>query len=300
MELQFDLLRMLGDLDNEHGDFVDEELTKDFEKEIYDMGLTWNSTLTDVMLKGNWLTVDKTTDMQSNFFDIYKTNLTQKLAASNFKSLTKQNFINITRHRYAEMIVSKGNIVKPLREWPRNALAYFSIQQGLDLTLDDLYFFILFPDFECIPIVDSFTVGNALHEFSQGTADAILLQTLTNKEVDNISIPQLLEDFKNLAEHISTNSLNSKKELSQIQMITWLNKLGIIDAVKEHCREGATYNFRKMARIIGSFTIGVNIETVRKYLEALLHNETDNPNYPLQEAHTDFIEVYSKKILKTK
>ena len=287
MELQFNILNMLSDLNQEQNYFYDEGLANDFEAEICGMGLTWESTLTDVMLKGNSFTVDKDTDEQSNFFDIYKANLNQKLSGSNFKSLTKQSFVNSTKHRYNEMILSGENTIRPLREWSRNAIAYFSIQHGFDLSLDDLCFFVLFPDFQCPPLVDSFAIGNALHELSQGVADSLLIDWLSKPESKDYDILEAFEEFKLSVEQSVIKENDTS--LSQKEMVAWLHELGIINIIAQKCKEGGTYNFSKMGAIIQSFAKGVTGNSIRQSLTTLLLDQVDSKNYPLNDKNGSII-----------
>jgi hypothetical protein len=65
------------------------------------------------------------------------------------------------------------------------------------------------------------------------------------------------------------------------QIITWLYELGVLDTILNKCKEGETYNLRRTANVINSFT-QINLETIRQDLAAIYKpSDANKKNNPL-------------------
>lgn len=66
-----------------------------------------------------------------------------------------------------------------------------------------------------------------------------------------------------------------------VEKIAWLHELGVLQIILNQCKIEESYNWRKAAHIIFSFT-DINPETIRKSLTAIFNeNENNKKNNPL-------------------
>jgi hypothetical protein len=83
---------------------------------------------------------------------------------------------------------------------------------------------------------------------------------------------------------------------SEAQKIAVMWYLGIVQLVADKCVIGNTFNFRKAAVIISSFT-GIHEDTVRKAIIPLLQKDADQKNNPMKAAKTQsFIEDLKRQL----
>jgi hypothetical protein len=79
------------------------------------------------------------------------------------------------------------------------------------------------------------------------------------------------------------------------QKITWLHELGVIDTILNLCKHEKTYNIRRAANVIQTFT-EINADTLRKCLSAIYQPASDQKNNPLNNpANKLFVANMTKK-----
>jgi len=204
-------------------------------KQDYDH--TLDTTLFEVMDKGNHLTKDHHTNQHSNFLNIYRKRVEDILNKAGNPKIAVDAYVKDVERDYFEKTHEKVHTEPakiPIIKWDRSAIGFYCNQQGYDAPLIDLLYFIVVLEYGTAPWIDSFHVGNALHELSRGVADSLLLRELNSigaisltklpieeKSNDNTNVQvivDLLQQFRSdlLQEIRTANSSQSKNREANV------------------------------------------------------------------------------------
>lgn len=143
-------------------------------------------------------------------------------------------------------------------ELPESIPFFFCTKDYLDDidTLDELIHYYLFWEDWRKNVWKEFK-DSILIEFEQGDLPSIQIETSNNEFYEQVS-------FKN-----------------NTQKIAWLKELGVLDNIMTLCKDGSTYNCRKAANVIASFT-EIDAEILRKCLSSIFQVGADKKNDPMQ------------------
>lgn len=289
-------------------------LIRKFEKYLSGMGLTITSTLTEVMEKGNHLTVDLVTKKQSNFLNLSDDEFHKDLKKSAKPDEYAAYHVHEIEKRFEELIKGKDGLTKPVIEWDRRAIGYYCLQNHLNLKLEELLHFV-FVEFEFGVnnyFADGFSMGQALHELSLGVAQSLFVSgikrsmKIRSDNKDN-RFARYMEEFSQPGESLINYYYTPEYEFdTDAQRIAWLHELGITRLILNRTRDkGGAYNYTKAALILESITNIYN-QNIRKSLAAMynkydedstIYNEkTDDRNNPLRtKKNKEFISKMKEK-----
>jgi hypothetical protein len=140
-----------------------------------------------------------------------------------------------------------------------------------------------------------------LNKWKQHIADKKRVPTYNEVEnllkKENGKLENLL--FNDESKNENPNNIEPLQEIDfegPTQKIAWLYELGILELVMNKCKNGDTYNPYKSAKIINSFT-GINIDTIRKCLEAIFKpNDNNKGNNPFtNDQNRSFVDLMKAK-----
>ena len=171
---------------------------KKIEKYLAPYDLTLESKLSDAMFSGNHLTKDKVTGLQSNFYELYLKQVEIEYNSAKDKQLFLEDLITKKTNSYLYDVQEYNHeVLKPLKFWEHQAVAFNCIYNSYDPQLYDLLYYIVKSEPDLDVYIDSFSVGDALHRLSQGAADAFIarwakhqIQTNALHESTKINIKQ--------------------------------------------------------------------------------------------------------------
>lgn len=253
-------------------------LLKQLESKLNQIGFSLDSTLVEVMGRGNHLTLETETNKQSNFYkQLYHAGILNIVEYGNAEGFNKSEIEYIESGflgRIQDVKSFEEPILKPVVQWDRQSIAYYCLKDKYNLVLSDVLFWLLTFEYGEKQWVDSFSVANALHELSYGTACSLYVG---NSRLSNNSntLMELIQRGKPDMETEFHKELNYAgfDLITATKVIAWMGDLGIISALSNR----TSNDINTMSKILGLF-IGVKPDTIRRMLVEILSTNIDNNN----------------------
>src|SRR5690606_11476757 len=115
------------------------KLLRPLKYQLKKYGFDLNSTLHEVMVKGNHMTVDDETNTQSNFLNIFEQNFYNRFSEGRFLDKIIDQHIEDTTNYYERMIYETTKngerLLKPVVAWERMAIGFYGIKENPKLCL---------------------------------------------------------------------------------------------------------------------------------------------------------------------
>lgn len=271
----------------------DKNLLKELKAELKSNNLSLNSNLIEVMELGNHITIDENHN-QSNFYEMYYSKFLD--AIKNIKYGDKDKIVESQIAKWEDFFYrqirfknkSQSDIVKPVIQWHRACIGYYCTKNVMDIKLGDLINFLLVFDQEHYSErhVNSFSVGNALHELSQGVGVGLFLATLKEGQKQSKIYHSDIDLYKKtmideceLIKMIYTPNFEFK---SAALKVAWLYELGVVNTILDK----VDYSTERASLIIATF-IDVKASTIKRDIDELRNREVRKKkeykkNHPLK------------------